>query len=205
MSHLRCSRVVPAPRSTVFDYLLQPKNLSYLLEEHIQVDPINMEAPLKVGSEFSFSMSRFGLSQNVRLRIERVVVDQTVTYRQVEGLFAKWVHTQQFENHGTHHCLVTDIVDFQLPFGLVGYLLDDLLIRRDMTRILESRLEKAVHHFEESASKSSEEPPLESSEEFASISDIESHSEEEQVSETFVAPAQPDFPAGESELTESDS
>jgi hypothetical protein len=55
----------------------------------------------------------------------------------------------RFEEHGENETLVTDLVDYQIPLGLLGYLADDLLIKGDMRRLLSARLEKAKEHFSE--------------------------------------------------------
>ncbi|MCC7405379.1 MAG: hypothetical protein IT288_13355 [Bdellovibrionales bacterium] len=103
---------------------------------------------MQKGAEFTYLMTRVGISQQVRFRVEDVTRGTALVYRQTEGVFRKWVHTQKFTTHGKNETLVTDVVDYELPFGLVGHLLDDLLFRRDLRRILEDRLKKAVFHFQ---------------------------------------------------------
>jgi ligand-binding SRPBCC domain-containing protein len=72
-----------------------------------------------------------------------------LTYRQIEGIFTAWTHTMKFEEHGESETLVTDLVDYQVPLGLFGFLADDLLIKGDMRRVLAARLQKAKEHFEQ--------------------------------------------------------
>jgi hypothetical protein len=40
---------------------------------------------------------------------------------QVEGLFAAWTHTMKFDERGDRETLVTDLVDYQVPLGLLGF------------------------------------------------------------------------------------
>lgn len=148
MAHLQITELIPAPRQQVFEYLTDPKNLVYLLEPIIQVDVLSGEIPLKRGNEFHMNMTRLGLTQSVRLRIEDVLMGSRMTYRQSEGLFASWVHTMKFDDHGDRATVVTDLVDYQIPFGILGYLSDDLLLKGDMQRLLVKRLQKAREHFE---------------------------------------------------------
>jgi len=147
MAHLQISQLIPAPRFEAFDYLASPGNLPFLLKPAIEVQVKNDDVPLKRGAEFHFLMTRYGLSQNVRIRIEDLLRGSRLTYRQVEGLFANWTHTMKFEDHGEEATLVTDVIDYQMPFGLLGFLADDLIVKRDMTAILEARLQKAKEHF----------------------------------------------------------
>jgi ligand-binding SRPBCC domain-containing protein len=148
MGHLQISQLVQAPRFEVFDYLTNPANLPELLAPKIDVQVLNAEAPLKRGSEFHYSMTRYGLSQSIRLRVEDVLRGSRLTYRQVEGLFHGWTHTIKISEQSSDSTLITDIVDYTIPFGLVGLVADDLLIKRDMSQLLTARLHKAAAHFQ---------------------------------------------------------
>lgn len=147
MAHLQISQLIPAARQEVFDYLTNPAELPFLLAPSIDVQVLTPDLDLKRGSEAHFNMTRIGLTQSIRLRIEDVLRGSRLTYRQVEGLFSAWTHTMSFEEHGEKETLVTDLVDYQLPLGLLGFLADDLLVKGDMRRILASRLAKAKEHF----------------------------------------------------------
>lgn len=147
MAHLQISQLIPAARFEVFDYVTDPHNQALLLQPTIEVETYPFDGALKRGSEVHFTMTRLGLSQSVRLRIEDWLRGSRITYRQVEGLFAAWTHTMKFEEHGENATLVTDLVDYQMPLGLLGYLADDLIVKRDMRALLESRLQKVKEHF----------------------------------------------------------
>lgn len=147
MAHLQISGLIPASRNEVFDYLTAPSHQAFLLEPVIQVEALSEDAPPKRGQELHFSMVRFGLSQSVRFRIEDVLPGRRFSYRQSEGLFYTWSHTMKFEEHDENSTLVTDLVDYQLPLGLFGYLADDLLIKKDMKRLLQKRLQRAQEYF----------------------------------------------------------
>ena len=150
MAHLKVVRQIPARRTKVFDFLVNPKNLPWLLESHIEVELDNVSAQLAKDSTFSFLMTRFGFSQPVKITIKELHRDSLLTYRQSQGLFESWVHSTKFEDAAEGETLVTDIVEYHLPFGLLGHLFDDLWLRRDMEKILGDRLERAVEYFDES-------------------------------------------------------
>lgn len=148
MAHLQISELIPAPRLEVFDYLTDPKNLPGLLRPSVDVQVVTPEIALKRGNEVHFMMSRFGLSQNIRFRIEDVLRGSRLSYRQSEGVFSMWNHTMKFDDHGDNGTLVTDLVDYQVPMGLFGHLADDLILKSDMTRLLSKRLQRAKEYFE---------------------------------------------------------
>lgn len=147
MAHLQISDLIPAARMDVFDYLTDPKNQPFLLQPSIDVQVVTPEIPLKRGNEVHFTMTRFGLSQSIRFRIEDVLRGSRLTFRQSEGIFTGWTHTMKFEEHADHATLVTDLVDYQVPLGLFGHLADDLILKSDMSRVLARRLERAKEHF----------------------------------------------------------
>jgi ligand-binding SRPBCC domain-containing protein len=149
MAHLQISQLIPAPRLEVFDYLTDPNNLPTLLKPSIDVKVVTPEVALKRGNEVHFMMTRFGLSQSIRFRIEDILRGSRLSYRQSEGVFASWNHTMKFDDHGDSGTLVTDLVDYNVPMGLFGHLADDLILKSDMSRVLSHRLQKAKEHFEE--------------------------------------------------------
>jgi ligand-binding SRPBCC domain-containing protein len=148
MAHLQVSQLIPAPPLEVFDYLTNPNNLPALIQPAIDVEVVSQDVPLKRGNEVHFMMTRFGLSQSIRFRIEDVLRGSRLSYRQSEGIFSTWNHTMKFEEHGENSTLVTDIVDYQVPLGIFGHLADDLILKSDMSRVLGQRLNKAKEHFE---------------------------------------------------------
>ena len=147
MSQIKCSRRVTATKSQVFDYMLAPNNWPDLLRQDIEVEIQVAPEELKTGNIYKLNMARYGFSQPVELAVLSCQNKSSVTYKQTHGLFTKWLHTQTFEDLEGGETLVTDVVEYQLPLGLLGYLLDDLLIREDMKKILDHRLDVVVSHF----------------------------------------------------------
>ncbi len=148
MAHLQISQLIEAPKLEVFRYLTTPSHIPALLEPAIHVEVLSPDSELKRGDELHFNMTRFGLSQSIRFRIEDLLPGSRLTYRQSEGIFAAWTHTMKFEEHNERVTLVTDLVDYQVPMGILGFLADDLLIKGDMGRVLKQRLDRAKNHFE---------------------------------------------------------
>jgi ligand-binding SRPBCC domain-containing protein len=147
MAHLQISELIEAPRAEVYEYLTAPSQQPFLLEPAIRVEVLSPDGPFKRGDEMHFNMTRFGLSQSIRFRVEDVLPGSRLTYRQSEGVFTAWNHTMKFEDHSENSTLVTDIVDYSVPMGLFGFVADDLIIKSDMSRILRQRLHKAREHF----------------------------------------------------------
>lgn len=147
MAHLKISELIEAPKADVFEYLTTPSHQAFLLSPAISVEVLSPDNPFKRGDEVHFNMTRFGLSQSIRFKIEDLLVGSRITYRQSEGVFRAWTHTMKFEEHSPETTLVTDLVDYQVPMGILGFLADDLILKGDMSRVLRQRLQKAKEHF----------------------------------------------------------
>jgi ligand-binding SRPBCC domain-containing protein len=131
----------------VFKYLTDPAKLDEQLKPHIKVQWQNPGIELQTEAECLFLMTRFGVEQKVRYRVEKFVLGNQLVYRQTEGFFSEWTHSIKFEDHGLNETLVTDLVDYDLPFGLIGKVMDDLWVRSDLKKMLKSRLNKAKNLF----------------------------------------------------------
>ncbi len=153
MAHVQCAKVINGSKFKVYDYLTSPANLADQLKGHIEVKWQNPGVEIAPGSEFLFLMTRFGIEQPIRFVVDRMVVGNSLTYRQVSGVYARFVHTMKFEEHGQNETLVTDFLEYEIPFGLFGKLADDFFIRSDLKKLLEARLEVAKLKFQNESSE----------------------------------------------------
>ncbi len=143
MPSFQVQRTIQAPVMVVFDGLCNPVRLPQWLAPDIEVETQGVDAPLLRGAEYGYLMTRFGFTQEVRLRIDEMIPGKRLTYSQTFGLFKQWVHTMKFAEAAVHQTLVTDIVEYELPFGIFGHLLSDLWLKKDLRSILKNRLDRA--------------------------------------------------------------
>ena len=143
MSHLQNSRVIKGSKFKVFDFLSSPDHLAEQLNGLIEVKWENPGVELKVGSEFLFLMTRFGIEQPIRFVVDKLVVGKSLTYKQVNGVFRRFTHTLRCEDLGGTETRVVDIIDYDLPFGIFGKLANDFYVRKDLKKILDYRLDRA--------------------------------------------------------------
>ncbi|MEQ1665534.1 MAG: hypothetical protein ABL927_09190 [Bdellovibrionales bacterium] len=148
MAHLQCAKIVSGSKFEVFDYLTSPAMLCEQFRGLIDVKWQNPGIELQQGAEFLFLMTRFGVEQPVRLVIDRMVVGNSLTYHQISGVYSKLSHTMKFEEHGQNETLVTETVEYELPFGLIGRMIDDFFVFQDFKKIIEHRLSAAQNKFE---------------------------------------------------------
>lgn len=58
---------------------------------------------------------------------------------QVQGPFARWVHTHRMEPDGDGACLLVDQVEYELPLGALGRIAGGPFVRRMLERLFEHR------------------------------------------------------------------
>lgn len=105
-------------------------------------------SPLREQSEFAVTFFRYGKITVSRFRVDDYKPHERFSYRQVSGFFKSWVHTQVLSVHDSKTTLLTDIVEYQLPFGIAGALIDDLFAKREIARLLQDRLLRIQERFE---------------------------------------------------------
>lgn len=162
MSHIREVTLLKGPVLSVYNYITDIKHVHEQMAGRIDVELLSdPDQKLQKGHDFHFVMTRFGLSQEIHIQVEEASVGHRLRYRQTQGLFLSWNHLMEFEAHDAEYTKVTDTIDYQIPFGIVGHLLDDLLIRRDIQEILKGRSRFLKSHFEaQGFSESEKEMPL---------------------------------------------
>lgn len=143
MAEIKHSRVLPGRPSEVFALLSAPEHIPELLAPFMDVKLIDAATELKREAEYVMEITRFGISQQVRFHVDDVLPGSHIQYHLSESLFQRWSHRVLFAEHSKNSTLVTDYVDYQIPFGLFGRIFDDLVLRRDFQRMIAGRLDHA--------------------------------------------------------------
>lgn len=151
MGHVQISRLIPASRQAVFRHITEIRNLPEWLG-HAHFRALQVELPqttplIREQAEFSVQFLRYGMKTKTVLRVDEFDPAERFTYCQISGFFRSWSHTQTLKEHDSETTLLTDLVDFRLPYGILGALFDDLLVRKDLQQILTQRLMFIEEHF----------------------------------------------------------
>ncbi|MDZ4677083.1 MAG: SRPBCC family protein [Oligoflexia bacterium] len=142
MAHFEFSSVLPFPRADVFEFSTDPENLSKIMVD-FKIEATSPITKLKKGIEYEMRISRFGISVIWGVVIEELIQNELFRDRQSHGPFSLWVHTHKFEDHG-HGTLLTELIEYDLAFGILGKLADDLFIKRELQKLFESRHAKTL-------------------------------------------------------------
>ena len=90
----------------------------------------------------------FGVYQNLTSKITAFDSPNSFTDEMIRGAFKSFKHEHHFEE-ANGETLMTDVFDYQSPFGILGRLADKLFLEKYMTALLEKR-NVAVKAFAES-------------------------------------------------------
>ncbi len=178
MARVRCEYVIPYSREKTFELLANINQLPLLLEEVVDVEVVDGEDELAKGATYALVMTRFGISQEIHWEVSEVIAGTQVIYHQLEGVFSHWEHKISFEDDprgvGTK---VVDCVEYEMPFGFLGLVANDLIVRRELRSLLLSRLHKAAKQLaageKEQEEEKKEEPQAELQEELQKDSQVE--------------------------------
>lgn len=147
MGHVQVSRLIPASQGDLYRYLVDLGNLNQWLDLSMEAELTGSLRTLREHSEFSIKFTRYGRTVDSVFRVDELKPQETFAYRQVKGFFKSWLHTQILSLHDAKTTLVTDVVEFQMPYGILGALADDLFVRADVERLLHHRLLKTEERF----------------------------------------------------------
>lgn len=138
MAHFEYSSVIAASPDKLFEYYTEFSNLPQIMPQSYKVEltgPIRKKTP---GSEIDLKVSKLGVYVPMELVVEENIPSKMFKVRQSQGPFSLWVHTMKFEDHGKG-CLLREIVEYDLPYGIFGKLLEDLLVTRELESVFEFR------------------------------------------------------------------
>ncbi|MBK8792794.1 MAG: SRPBCC family protein [Holophaga sp.] len=131
---------VPRPRAEVFAFFSDPANLEKLTPPWLSFRILTPEPlPRGEGALFEYQLRVHGLSLRWRTLIESWQEGERFTDRQVMGPYALWHHTHTFEDLPSGGTRITDRVRYRAPFGILGRLVTELFLRRDVEGIFDYR------------------------------------------------------------------
>ena len=139
MAEFVLERVVAAPPAVVFTAALDP---GLHLRSMARYGETIVEEPaggvFGEGSTVTWRARHFGIPFRLRSTVYDIDAPHGFRDRQISGPFASFWHEHVFEEHpqGT---LMRDTIRFHSPFGPLGRLVDRVVLREYMRRLIEER------------------------------------------------------------------
>lgn len=146
MAIFQHSTVIPASQQELFDHLFHSENWENGVPPVLSAELIDKQ-PIRIGTILKWRVSRFGVSHVWLLRVSDFIPNNLVILTQSIGFFDRWVHTQTLKEHGDGQTLLTDIIEYEMPLGILGRLGDDLFFRKDLKNLIEARHESIAKEF----------------------------------------------------------
>jgi ligand-binding SRPBCC domain-containing protein len=137
---LERKQIVPRPRSETFAFFSEAFNLeritpSFLRFRIVTPAPIKMEA----GAVIEYRLALFGAPVYWRTVIESWDPEESFVDSQTKGPYALWRHTHLFEEKGPRQTLMRDLVEYSIPYGVLGRMAHGLFVGRWLKKIFDYR------------------------------------------------------------------
>ena len=156
MGFVQTSKLIPASVGDVYRHITDLTHFPSWVSGHFEVDLPGEIPVLREAVQVELAFKRFGIRRNGLFRVDELVPRERVVYRQLQGVFKTWVHTQVLVKHGPKTTLLSDHVEYELHYGILGAIADDVFVRRDVETILNDRLLRIAAFFRDSSAGSDE-------------------------------------------------
>ncbi|OWP75592.1 SRPBCC family protein [Flavobacterium oreochromis] len=138
---LTSKQILPISLEEAWCFFTLPKNLDKITPKEMQFSITNNPGETTyAGQIITYKIGIFPLFKNnwiteiTHLHYQKFFVDE-----QRFGPYAMWHHEHHFESTVEGHVLMTDIVNFKLPMGMLGDLLTGFWVAKKVRFIFESR------------------------------------------------------------------
>ncbi|GAA3385894.1 SRPBCC family protein [Cryptosporangium minutisporangium] len=140
MPVLCTTTLIHAPAAVVFDLARDVREHTAALAHTAErvVPPGRVTGRLELGDLVCFQARHFGLRLTLDSRVTRVDAPHGFTDEQVRGPFRSLRHDHVFAETGAG-TLMTDRIVWASPLGPVGWLADEIAVRRQLLSILTAR------------------------------------------------------------------
>jgi ligand-binding SRPBCC domain-containing protein len=145
---LKSEQWVPRPLHEVFEFFSDARNLEKLTPPWLRFQIVAMPISMEAGTKIHYRIGWHGLPLRWTTEILRWSPPHEFVDLQLSGPYKLWHHTHRFEEErgGT---TITDIVQYALPLGPLGWIAHWLWVRRDVEKIFAYRREKIGEIFAE--------------------------------------------------------
>ena len=147
MHHFHSEQLVGRPVDEVFAFFSDAGNLEAITPRQLNFriltpGPIRLAA----GARIDYQLKLYGVPLKWATLIEIWEPPRQFVDVQLRGPYRVWRHTHRFVSEGAGTRIVDD-VEYQLPLGPLGRLVDALWTRREVARIFSHRAEVIARRF----------------------------------------------------------
>jgi hypothetical protein len=122
------STPLPASPAAVYAFHEDPRNIRLISPASLRVEQVECAIPAVPGGRFRLRVRQFGLPLDWEGVWEEAVPQERLVDGAIRSPFRHWRHHHLFRASGDG-TVMTDRVEYALPFGLLGRLLDGSVMR----------------------------------------------------------------------------
>jgi ligand-binding SRPBCC domain-containing protein len=138
---LERSQTVPRPRREVFAFFSDAANLERITPPFVGFEMLT-KTPLVIaeGTLIDYKLKLYGVPVRWQTRIVSFVRDVEFVDVQLRGPYRRWHHRHTFTDvpGGTR---MDDVVDYEMPLGVLGSIARSLFVERSLAEIFDYREE----------------------------------------------------------------
>ena len=143
MTTVRKSIDIKAPVDTVFTYFARPEHVSDQMSEKgvgMTVIPMDIKAGMGVGTTFRVIGDFSGKRLEWDCETTEFVREERISAKMIKGKFKRWEITNEFKALSDNLTRVTMTVDYEMPLGPLGGIVDKLKFAKSAERGMENAL-----------------------------------------------------------------
>lgn len=134
---------IKAPVDNVFTYFARPEHVSDQIKNDavgMAVVPMDIKEGMGVGTTFRIIGNFNGKQLEWDCETTQFDRNERISARQIDGPFKKWSITNEFKSLGPNKTRVTMTVDYDMPFGPLGSIMDKAKFAKSAERGMETAL-----------------------------------------------------------------
>jgi len=140
--------IIERPIDEVFDFFSKAENLQKITPTSLDfsiVTPLPIE--MKKGTLIDYKLKIRGIPSKWKTLISEWNPPNSFTDSQLKGPYKKWVHTHQFIKISESATQMIDTVVYEVPFGIIGDLVNHLIVRHEIANIFKYRNKTILDFF----------------------------------------------------------
>ena len=140
---VRKSIDIKTPVDNVFTYFARPEHVSDQIKNDMvgmTVIPMDIKEGMGVGTTFRIIGDFSGKRLEWDCETTEFVRNEKIVAKQIEGPFKRWEITNEFESLGDNLTRITMSVDYEMPFGPLGAILDKAKFAKSADKGMETAL-----------------------------------------------------------------
>ena len=134
---------IKTPVDNVFTYFARPEHVSDQIKTDtvgMTVVPMDIKEGMGVGTTFRIIGDFSGKRLEWDCETTEFIKNKKISAKQIEGPFKKWQITNEFKALGDNLTRVTMSVDYDMPFGPLGAILDKAKFAKSADKGMETAL-----------------------------------------------------------------